>query len=95
MNYCYKVELLRRVAAPEYGVIAYSSETKEVEFPFGKGKEFKTGKEAKAAAELFANQNIDDASSVSVWRIAGGGGTGYYIKDDLDSRFAIGWNIAE
>lgn len=92
MGYCYRVELTRRVAEPFYGPDAYRNDTKRKEFPFGKGKEFATGKAAFAAADAFAKSMMDKASSVSVWRMSGGGGTGEYLKDDHDSRFAIGWD---
>lgn len=97
MGYCYMVELTRRVAEPCYGPDAYRNDTKRREFPFGKGQEFPTGKSAFAAADAFAKSMMDKASSVSIWRLSGGkhgygGGTGEYLKDDHDSRFAIGWD---
>ena len=92
MGFCYRVELTRRVDEPFYGPDAYRNATKRKEFPFGKGKEFSTGKMALASAYAFAKSMIDKASSVSVWRMSGGGGTGEYLKDDHDSRFAIGWD---
>ena len=92
MGYCYMVELTRRVADQFYGPDAYRNDTKKKEFPFGKGKEFATGKAAFAAASAFAASMMDKASSVSVWRMSGGGGTGEYLKNDRDLRFAIGWD---
>lgn len=90
-NFRYTVELTRRVAEPTYGPQAYRSDTLRKEFPFGKGKEFPNGKAAFAAAESYAKSMLDQASSVSVWRMAGGSGLGNYLKDEPDSRFALGW----
>lgn len=92
MGFCYRVDLTRNVSCPEFGPFAYHSETKRKEFQFGKGKEFKNGKAAAQAAENFAKNMMDKASVVSVWRMAGGSGTGRYLKDDRESRFAIGWD---
>ena len=90
MGHCYRVELTRYVAEPLYGTEAYRNDTKRYEFPFGKGKEFPTGKKALAAADTFAKSMMDKASTVSLWRLNGGVGTGECLKDDPDSRFAIG-----
>ena len=90
-DHCYTVNLTRRVAAPLYGPQAFHTDTLRKDFPFCKNKEYPTGKDAFSAAEAYAKSMIDQASSVSVWHMIGGNGTGNYLKDDAESRFALGW----
>lgn len=95
MKWCYRVDLTRRVREPLYGPDAYSKETQRHTFPFGKGEELKTGKDALAAAEKFAEALLGCCSSISIWRLSGGkygwnGGSGRYIKDS-DEVFLTGF----
>lgn len=88
----YEVQLTRRVALPFYGPNAYRLDTTRKEFPFGKDKEFASGKNARVAAETFAKGMLENASSVSVWRMSNSGGSGVYLKDDMNSRFMVPWS---
>jgi hypothetical protein len=91
MGFRYEVKLMRRVAAPACGPSAYTLDVLCKEFPFGKGKEFATGEKARVAAEYLARSMLDEASTVSVWRMSGNGGRGVYLKEDMNSRFTVGW----
>lgn len=92
MAYCYRVDLTRRVASPDFGPDAWHADTARKEFNFGKGKDFSTGKAAYEAALEFAKSMLDQASEVSVWRLSGGCGYGEYLKRDPDSRFSVGFH---
>lgn len=92
MGYCYRVELTRKVKQPHFGMEACIHDTKQKEFPFGKGKEFLNGKIAKLAAIAFAESMIEQASIVSVWRMSDYKGSGEYLKNDNDLLFDTGWD---
>ena len=92
MGHLYKVELIRRVRQPLYGRYATSIDVKRKEFHFGKGKEFRTGRDAFSAASEFAMSMLENSSSVSIWKINGNTGNGQYLKDDKELLFNNGWD---
>lgn len=78
----YVVHLVRYVNTPEYGPEAYKTSYKYVEFPFGKGEEFTTGKEALNSATDFAISVLDLCSEVAIFKMNGYSGIGNKIKEE-------------
>lgn len=78
----YVVHLIRYVATPEYGPEAYKTSYKYVEFPFGKGKNFKDGKEALNFATDFAISMLDLCSEIAIFKMNGYSGVGNKIKEE-------------
>lgn len=87
----YRVDAVRHSARPEYGPTPFSSDIRQKTFQFGKGKEFKTGKEAFAAATDFAVSIVKEASTLYIARMNNSSGIGQYLKNDNDLMFDTGW----
>jgi len=90
MRFKYEVELTRRVRQPNYGPYAFRNDMKRVSFPFGKGKEYPTGKKAREAALEYAKSQFDVSSEVELteWR----GDTGYTdVLKEEKKMFDRGW----
>jgi len=87
-KYLYQVELTRRIRCPEYGSEAYRLSSKRKDFPFGKGREFKTGDDAREVAIEWANKHWESASRISLCRLStAGNGICETLKDDQDLCF--------
>jgi hypothetical protein len=86
----YEVQAERRVLVPQYGPTAYYIDRYEEEFPYGKGKEYATGKAARLAALDRVNALTPVASSVLLVQCNGYSGFGEYMKQS-DQRFTSSW----
>ena len=92
MAHYYRVELTRKVRAGDMGAFAYRSSTRRRDFPFGKAHDLKTGAQALEVARAYANEHLDEAGEVAIWRLTGAGnGTGTYLKSEPDQRFDADW----
>lgn len=89
-----RVEAVRKVRTPAYGSEAYVRDSIDVEIPFGKGCDVKTGREAYAIALGKAKSVISHASEVSVARLNGGSGGVEILKNDPNAYFEKRWEDA-
>ena len=80
-KYRYVVELTRRVRVPFLGPYAHTLRLLTKDFSFGRGGEFKTGKDAEVAALAFATTQIPHHSIVSIGRFSKYQGSIVYMKD--------------
>ena len=96
MIHCYRVELTRKVISQSYSKESCIDDIRHIDFTFGNGSEFRTGRAAYIAALAYAKNMLGEASSVSIWRLTGGNhgynhGSGRFLKDDYNSRFSSSW----
>lgn len=96
MSYVYKVEFIRKVAAPCYGPHAYRNHYVYAVIPFGKGQAITTGAKAKAIAIAHAQKHMSGASAVMLWRLSpAGNGYGEPLWRESGEPFSTNWSAAD
>ena len=84
MNSKVELTLSRRVRVPQAGPDAYTSDSKRIVFTYGKNGQYKSSKEAGAAAKAEAPNHLQEASEVCIviWR--GHRGRSETLKDSKE-----------